>query len=72
MIKSVRVLTTMLGKLGICDDIFVRDFSKQMAHGFRIPNGRPPIHYGLGLKESKDLVDRMLCERSRSIHASST
>ena len=69
MIRSLRILTRLLGKVGFRRFIHDNDLVyARSPSGF--PKSRPPWQterytYGLGLKETKDLVERYLDVRSR-------
>lgn len=74
-IKSLRVLTSILGKLGISSlvidyhDIFPPPIDP--AHS-RLPLGYSRYRYGLGLKEAKDLMDRYLSRKAAAAPATAT
>jgi len=65
MVRGIRSLTRLLGKLGF------KQFRMDTSHYIQnaIVRPRPPagfqIHYGLGLKESKDLAERILSRRDK-------
>jgi hypothetical protein len=64
MIKGIRSLTILLGKLGF------KQFRSDHSHYVKsaIVRPRPPAgyqtFYGLGLKESKDLTERILSRKA--------
>ena len=68
MIRALRSLTSLLGKFGFRTFIIDHDEIERQ-RPTSIPRARPPwnrgIHYGLYLKEAKDVVERYLDRKSR-------
>lgn len=73
MIKSLRMLTIVLGRLGIrCLRKEHSDYRRNISP-FTNPNRSPQFDkifsYGLGLKNSKDITERYLDRKARSTSA---